>query len=79
MYVATAVPRDLNERFHSQVLISFLCGCRYMKRQPLVELFYIYYNCTVYTDKLELEVLKNNNNSELCNILNVVLKCTVGI
>jgi hypothetical protein len=31
-----------------------------MKRQPLVELFYIYYSCTVYTDKLEIVVLKNN-------------------
>jgi hypothetical protein len=31
-----------------------------MKRQPLVELFYIYYSCTDYIDELELEVLKNN-------------------
>ena len=42
-------------------------GCRYVKRQPLVELFYdIYYSCAVYTDELEFEEFKNNdNNSEL--------------
>jgi hypothetical protein len=38
-------------------------GC-HMKIQPLVELFYnIYYSCTVYTDELEFEELKNNNNN----------------
>jgi hypothetical protein len=66
---------------------NFLCqlnenvGCRYMKRQPLVDLFYnIYYSCTVYTDDLEFEELMNNNNSsELCNILNVVLKCSTEL
>jgi hypothetical protein len=55
-------------------------GCRYMKRQLLVELFYnIYYSCTLYTDELEFEELKNNNNnSELCNTLNVVLNATLN-
>jgi hypothetical protein len=53
-----------------------LVGCSYMKRHPLVELFYnIYYSCTVYTDELEFEELKkNNNNSELCNTLNTELE-----
>jgi hypothetical protein len=52
-----------------------------MKRQPLVELFYnIYYSCTVYSDELEFEELKNNNNnSELSNTLNVVLKCNTEL
>jgi hypothetical protein len=57
-------------------------GCRYMKRHPLVELFYnIYYSCAVYTDELEFEELKNNNNnnSELCNTLNVVFKCNTEL
>jgi hypothetical protein len=56
-------------------------GCRYMKRQPLVELFYnIYYSRTVYTDELDFDELKNNNNSsELCNTLNVVLKCNTEL
>lgn len=51
-----------------------------MKRQP-VQLFYnIYYSCTVYTDELEFEELKNNyNNSELCNTLNIVLKHNNGL
>jgi hypothetical protein len=39
-------------------------GCHYMKRQPLVELFYkSYYSCTVYTDELEFEA--NSLNTEL--------------
>jgi hypothetical protein len=53
-----------------------------LKRQPLVELFYnIYYSCTVYTDELEFEVLKNNNNnnSEFCNTLNTILKCNTEL
>jgi hypothetical protein len=53
-------------------------GCRYMKRQPLVELFYnVYYSGIVYIDELEFEELKNN--SELCNTLNVVLKCNTKL
>jgi hypothetical protein len=47
-----------------------------MKREPLVELFYnVYYSCTVYTDELRFEELKNNNNNnELCNTLNTELE-----
>jgi hypothetical protein len=52
-----------------------------MKRQPLVELFYnIYYSCAVYTDELKFEELKNNNNNcELCNALNTILKCNTEL
>jgi hypothetical protein len=34
---------------------------------------------TVYTDELEFEELKNNNNSELCNTLNTILKCNTEL
>jgi hypothetical protein len=50
-----------------------------MKRHPLVELIYnIYYSYKVYTDELEFEELNNNNNSELCNTMNLVLNATLN-